>query len=187
MLILVLGVALWTVVHLLPAAAPARRAALIAQHGEGRYKGAYTVALVVALVLIWLGWTSASRVDLWFPPAFLTHLNNLLMLVAFVVFGAGAAQSNIARVIRHPQLTAVKTWAVAHLLVNGDLASMILFGGMLAWGVMGVIFANKRDGKPPLPGAQPLVNDAKAVGAGLAGFVLLAAVHQWLFGVYPFG
>jgi uncharacterized membrane protein len=188
MAILILGVALWMAAHLFPAMGAERHAALVARHGEKPVKGAVSIALFIALGLIIWGWGLAGEtpVQVWYPPSFLWHINNLLVLLAFLVFGTGAAQSNVARYVRHPQLTAVKAWALAHLLVNGDLRSIVLFGGMLVWAVLGVIFANRRDGPRVRPPAQPRRNDVKALGGGLALYVIVALAHPWLFGVSPF-
>jgi uncharacterized membrane protein len=95
-------------------------------------------------------------------------------------------KTRITRVIRHPQLTAVKTWAVAHLLVNGDLASVILFGGLLAWAVVEVILINRAE---PRPAPNPPAPVGKEIGAVLGAVLVMAAigwVHNWL-GVWPYG
>jgi len=188
MAILILGMALWAVAHLFAAVAPDRRAALVARHGENRVKVAVSLALFAALGLIIWGWGLAgdNPVQLWYPPLFLWHVNNLLVLLAFLVFGAGAANSNVARFIRHPQMTAVKAWALAHLLVNGDLRSAVLFGGMLAWAVVEVIFINRRDGPRARPPVQPYRNDLVTLGVGLVAYLAVMAAHRWLFGVSPF-
>jgi uncharacterized membrane protein len=186
MLILLLGLALWSAVHLFPIIAPDRRAELVARHGVGPYKGAFAVVLVATITLMVWGYRSAEVVHLFFPPPFLWHLNNLLMLVAFLIVGAGHSRSNIRRFIRHPQLTAVKIWAVAHLLVNGDLASWVLFGGLILWAGASVGLLNKRDGVWLTPPASPRRTDIIHVAVSLALFVAVAFVHLHVFGVRPF-
>lgn len=186
MLILLLGLALWSAVHLFPVVAPDRRTALIARHGEGPYKAIFSLALVVAIALMVWGYRSAVVVDLFFPPSFLWHLNNLLMLVAFLLFGAGHSGSNIRRFIRHPQLTAVKVWAVSHLLVNGDLASWLLFGGLLLWAGASVGLLNKRDGAWVKPPASPRRTDVIHAAVSLVLFLVVAFAHLHVFGVRPF-
>jgi hypothetical protein len=122
----------------------------------------------------------------WDPPDFLKHVNNLLMVFAFYLYAASGMKTRITRVIRHPQLTAVKTWAVAHLLVNGDLASVILFGGLLAWAVVEVILINKAVPRGPLPEPAPAGKEIGAVVGAVVVLVGIMLVHNWL-GVQPWG
>lgn len=180
-IVLILGVALWAGAHLFKRLAPQRRAGL----GESG-KGLVAVAVLAAIVLMVLGYRWADPVALWNPPAFLRHLNNLLMLLAVYLFVASLVKPRITRIIRHPQLTAVKTWAVAHLLVNGTLAGIILFGGLLAWAVVSVIVINRaqRDWTRPQPAS--MLAEGGAVVAAVVGLVLIGTVHNWL-GVWPYG
>ena len=146
MTLIVLGLALWWAAHLWKRVAPGSRASI----GEPG-KGLVTVLVLAGVVLMvvgwrgsaWLGIEAAEFVPVWEPPRFLIHVNNLLMLFAFYLYAASGMKTRITRVIRHPQLTAVKTWAVAHLIVNGDLASILLFGSMLGWAVAEVVLINK--------------------------------------------
>lgn len=181
MTLIILGLLLWWGAHLFKRLAPARRAAL----GDAG-KGLVTVGVLAGLVLMVVGYRGVEHIDLWYPPAFLTHVNNLLMLLAVYLFAASGMKTRITRVIRHPQLTAVKTWAVAHLLVNGDLASVILFGGLLAWAVVEVILINRAE---PRPVPNPPAPAGKEIGAVLGALLATAAigwVHDWL-GVWPYG
>jgi hypothetical protein len=95
-------------------------------------------------------------------------------------------KTRITRVIRHPQLTAVKTWAVAHLLVNGDLASVILFGGLLAWAVVEVILINRAEPRPALNPPAPVGKELGAVLGAVLATAAIGWVHNWL-GVWPYG
>ena len=131
MTLLILGVALWWAAHLFKRLAPGPRARM---GNAGR--GVAAVLILLSVVLMVVGYRGAETVQLWHPPAFLTHVNNLLMVFAFYLYAADGLKTAVTRKIRHPQLTAFKTWTVAHLLVNGDLASVILFGGLLAWAVV---------------------------------------------------
>ncbi|HHX88499.1 MAG TPA: hypothetical protein GX700_01805 [Paracoccus sp.] len=180
-LILIAGVVLWAGAHLFKRLAPQRRAAM----GDSG-KALVAVAMLLALVLMVLGYRWAGPAALWQPPAFLRHLNNLLMLLAVYLFAASVLRTRITRMIRHPQLTAVKTWAVAHLLVNGTLAGLILFGGLLAWAVVAVIVINRaqRDWQRPRPAS--MLAEGGAVIAALAGLWLIGTIHNWL-GVWPYG
>ncbi|KPQ07034.1 MAG: putative membrane protein [Rhodobacteraceae bacterium HLUCCA12] len=180
-IVLILGVALWAGAHLFKRLAPERRAAM----GEAG-KGLVAVAVLASIVLMVLGYRWAEYVHLWTPPSFLIHLNNLLMLLAIYLFAASVLKTRITRVIRHPQLTAVKTWALAHLLVKGSLAGVVLFGGLLAWAVVAVILINRaqRDWQRPAPASW--ISEAIAVVLALVGLWLIGTVHIWL-GVWPYG
>jgi uncharacterized membrane protein len=181
MLVLILGVALWTAAHLYKRLAPASRARL----GD-KGKGLVGAAVLVSVVLMVLGYRAADFIPVWSPPAFLWHLNNLLMILAFYLYAASGMKTWIVTKIRHPQLTAVKTWAVAHLLVNGDLASVLLFGGLLAWAVVEVIAINRAEPvwtpPPPAPARKEIIAVVAAVGVT----VVVGLIHGWL-GVWPFG
>ena len=181
MTLIILGLLLWWGAHLFKRLAPARRAAL----GDAG-KGLVTVGVLAGVVLMVIGYRGNTAPDLWYPPAFLTHVNNLLMLFAFYLYAASGMKTRITRVIRYPQLTAVKTWAVAHLLVNGDLASVILFGGLLAWAVVEVILINRAEPRPALNPPAPLGKEIGAVVGAVVVTVVIGWVHGWL-GVWPYG
>lgn len=186
MALLVAGLLLFVVAHGLKIHAPAARARLVGQIGEMPVKIGMTVALVLSVILMAKGYAMATPTILWTSPAWTVHLNNLLMLIAIGVFIAGKIPSVVRTKIRHPQLTAVKIWSLAHLLVNGDVPSLVLFGGMLAWAVAAMIGVNKRDGKGRKPTEHTLAGSAIHAGATLGVFVAVALAHNWL-GVYPFG
>ncbi len=176
-----LGLILWWGAHLFKRLAPARRAAM----GE-KGKGPVALVLVASVVLMVLGYRAAEFVPLWSPPAFLVHVNNLLMVLAFYLYASSGAKTAITRVIRHPQLTGFKTWAVAHLLVNGDLASVLLFGGLLVWAVVTVIVINRAEPEWVRPAPVPVRKEVTAVVATLIVVGIVMAIHNWL-GVQPWG
>ncbi len=181
MTLIILGLALWWWAHLWKRMAPGSRAAM-----GNAGKGLVAVAVLAGVVLMVMGYRGVEQLDVWYPPAFLTHVNNLLMLFAVYLYAASGMKTRITRVIRHPQLTAVKTWAVAHLLVNGDLASVILFGGLLVWAVVEVVLINKAEPRPALNPPAPM---GKEIGAFVGAVVVLVGimlVHNWL-GVPPWG
>jgi uncharacterized membrane protein len=179
-LLLILGLALWSGAHLFKRIAPERRAAM----GE-RGKGLVAVLLLASIVLMVIGYRGAGIVNVWFPPAFMVHIANLLVLVGFWFFALSAIPGTLSARVRHKQLTGVKAWAVGHLLVNGDLASILLFGGLLAWAVVSVILINKAEPTWERPANASVKNDAAAFGVGLVAYGIVAAIHIWL-GVYPF-
>jgi uncharacterized membrane protein len=179
--LLVAGVALWSAAHLWKRLAPAHRT----RFGENG-KGPVALALLAAVVLMVLGYRAAPVIDLWSPPAFLRHVNNLLMLVAVYLFAASGMKTLVTRSIRHPQLTGFKTWAVAHLLVNGDLASLILFGGLLAWAVVAVILINRAQPVWERPEQSSVGREIGAAAGAVVVFAAVGWVHGWL-GYWPFG
>ncbi|ACA17045.1 NnrUfamily protein [Methylobacterium sp. 4-46] len=167
------------------------RAALIARVGEGPYKLGYSVLALVGLIVLGIGYgryRSEGYIDIWSPPVWTRHLALLLVLVAFVAFAAAYLPGRIKGALKHPMLAGVKIWAAAHLLANGDLGSILLFGSILAWAVAARISVKRRDEVKAHagPAAAPAGwrNDALAVGIGVvAWFVFARVLHPWLIGV----
>lgn len=185
MFLLIIGLVLWWATHLLPVAARPRRDALVAQIGEGPYKGGFALASLLAIVLMVIGYQNAGFIQLWFPPSWTVHLNNLLMVIAIALFGGSHSKGNLKRFVRHPQLWSVIVWAFAHLLVNGDLASVLLFGGTGAWAIVAMRATNARDGEWVKPAPAPVKKDMILVGITVAVFLVVSLIHNWL-GVWPF-
>lgn len=181
MTLLILGLILWSASHLFKRLLPARRAAM----GD-MGKLAVTLASLAAIVLMVIGYRSADYIEIWSPPRFMTHINNLLMLVAVFLLGVGNVWGIVRTKLRHPMLGAVKVWALAHLLVNGDLAGMVLFGGLLAWAVISLIMINRAERVWVRPDMGPLRNDMIYGVVSLLVFGAITYVHTWL-GVSPFG
>ncbi len=187
-LLLILGVGLWISAHMYKRVAPAQRATLTDWMGEGA-KGVFAVLIVTGLVLMWFGWRAIGPMDyvfLWSVPPWMGHLNNLAVLVSFYVFGIGMAKGALSQKIRHPMLLGVLIWALAHLVVNGDLAGVILFGGMAAWAAASIALINARQPEWTPPARKPGPRDAVAAGIVLVVYVVVGLIHLWL-GVNPFG
>lgn len=183
---LTLGILLWSLTHFLPTAFAELRRKLVARIGENPYKGLFTLLMVLSIYLIVSGWKAAIPESFYVPPAWGRHLTALLMLAAFVLFFAPYPPNNFKRVLRHPQLTGVALWGVGHLLANGEMRSVILFGGLAAWAAVEMLLINRRDGARDKPPPAPRRNDVLLVIAGIAVYVVVAAAHQWLFGFPPF-
>ncbi len=181
MTLLILGLVLWYAAHFFKRIAPDLRAGM----GD-KAKGLVALALLVSVVLMVIGYRGANTVYVWGPPAFLTHVNNLLMIIAFYFYAASGAKTRITQMVRHPQLTGFKTWAIAHLLVNGDLASIILFGGLLAWAVISVIVINRAEPQWVRPAQAPLRKEFTTIIATLVVVGVVMFIHNWL-GVQPWG
>lgn len=186
MLILAAGFALWCAGHFLPSALPGVRERLIDAIGEGPYKGVFSLDAALAIVLMVIGYQRAAFIPVYDPPAWGVHLNNLMMLVAVWLFAVGGAKAWIATRLRHPMLTGVAVWGLSHLLVNGDSASILLFGGMLLWslGMMWMINRRSAGWAPPRWGGWGA--EAKAALLSLGVFAVIVFAHGWLFGVSPF-
>ena len=170
------GVFLWGAAHLFKRVAPEARARL---GNAGRPLMA--LLLLASVVMMTLGYQQASTTVWWGRQTAWVGANNVLVYLGFYLIAGSQVGARVAGVIRHPQLTAVKLWALAHLLVNGDSPSLILFGGLLVWAVLEVVIINKQDGKPPLNKPDTsLPRECAAIGATLALYGVAAYVHGWL-------
>ena len=179
--LLILGIVLFVGAHWFKRLSPDSRAAM----GEDKGKGIMAVVMLAGLVLLIIGYRNAGFVNVWVPPAFMTHIANLLVLIGFWFFALSAIPGTMSARVRHKQLTGVKAWAVGHLLVNGDLASILLFGSMLAWAVVSVILINKAEPTWERPANASVKNDGIALVVALVLYGVVAAIHTWL-GYYPF-
>lgn len=190
MTLLLTGLALFLGVHSLSIVAPGMRDALAARLGEGPWKGLYSLLALVGFVLIVVGFgeARAAPVVLYVPPAWLRYVAIALMLPVFPMLLAAFLPGQIRTTLKHPLLAATKTWAFAHLLANGTLADVVLFGALLAWAIADRIALKRRPSRPvpSLPAGR--FNDAIAIVAGLALYGLfLAGLHRMLIGVSPLG
>lgn len=184
MLLLVLGLILFLGAHLVPTLR-GYRDGLLKQLGENGYKGLFSLVSLLGLVLIIWGFAHRDYVPIWSPPGFMKHITFLLMLPVFILLAAAYIPSNIHTLAKHPMLLAIKLWAFAHLLVNGDLAGILLFGSFLAYAVVDRISVKRRAALGPLGTRQGGIGgDIAAVVIGLAvyAFMLLYG-HQWLIGI----
>jgi uncharacterized membrane protein len=187
--IFLVGLVLFLGIHTVRIVAPDWRAAQVARLGEGAWKGLYSGLAALGLGLLIYGYVVArqSPVVLYTPPTAFRHLALLLMLPVFPLLAATYLPGRIKAMTRHPMLLATKLWATSHLLANGTLADVLLFGGFLVWAVADRISVKRRAAATPSgeSRAGPL-NDILAVGIGLVVYgVFLAGAHRWLFGVSP--
>lgn len=185
MLKIVIGLILWTGAHLLRRAAPNLRRDMTTALGDGLSKGLVSLVLIGAVYLLFSGFRTADLVELYPTPPLAGHVNNLLMLAASFTFGIGIAGGRLCARVRHPMLWGVILWAFAHLLVNGDLASVLLFGGLGIWAGLEIHLINLSEGpwERPMPGNA--VQDWKLALAALFAYFFIAGIH-WLFDKNPF-
>lgn len=188
MSVLILGLAVFLGVHLLTRARGAR-AQLVERFGAGGYRIGYSVASAVGFVLIVAGYAHAPYVALWSPPDWTRHIPITLMWPAFILLASANLPGHIRARTKHPMLAAVKLWAAAHLAANGDLASILLFGGFLAYGVIARILL-KRQERVDGPSPQRVAawqNDVVAVVLGTVIYGVFGTfLHAILIGVPAF-
>jgi uncharacterized membrane protein len=186
MLILVLGLVVFLGAHSFTAAR-GTRAAVIGAVGEGAFKGIYSVVSLAGLILIVWGFGRYRQhgwVQLWTPPAWTRHVAMLLMWFAFVALAAsGRRPGRIRGWLRHPMLVGVKIWALAHLIANGDLGGLVLFGSFLAWAVFDRIAVKRRGDMGASRVATFTAADAVALGGGTAAYAAMILLHPVLIGV----
>jgi uncharacterized membrane protein len=187
LLVMMLGLVLFLGIHILPAQRELRARA-VASMGEGSYKIGYALVSLAGLALIVWGFANyraSGMIELWYPPKALKHIAVALMLPAVILVAAAYIRGRIYTALKHPMLAGVKLWAAAHLLANGDLGGIILFGSFLGWAVFDRISLKRRadTGSPPIP-VGGLSNDLIAVAVGLVAYLALAfAFHPVVIGV----
>ena len=192
MMVLVVGLILFLGVHLVPTS-PELRDGLKERIGEVPYKVIFSLLSLIGFVVIVLGFHKlqlhpGKNPILWDPPTWTRHIAVALMLPAMILLVASVIPSRIRTAARHPMLIAIKTWAFAHLIANGDLGALLLFGSFLAFAVYDRISVKKRGAQGPLGNATPSspINDVIVVVVGVALYAaLLYGGHQWLIGVSP--
>lgn len=186
---LIAGLVLFLGVHSIGIVSPTFRARTIHRLGERAWKGFYALTSLAGFVLICVGFAQARQapVVLYSPPTWLRHVTFLFMLPVFPLLIAAYLPGRIKTAAKHPMLAAIKFWAFAHLLANGTLADVLLFGGFLAWAVADRISMKRRSAPQVLRTAPPgRWNDAIAVVLGLAIYALFIGwAHVRLFGVSP--
>jgi len=168
---------------------------LVAAKGENFYRAVYSLVAIMGLFMIAHGfgvYRAAGYIQLWNPPRFFGHIAILLVWPAFILLVAAYLPGRIKARAKHPMLLAVKMWATAHLLANGDLGSILLFGSFLAWAVYARIALKRAGGSETMPGAPESAgsgrNDLIAIGLGTAiAFIFMFWLHRPLIGVGIFG
>ena len=170
------GVLLWSLAHLLKRVAPGLRSRL---GSAGRPLVA--LSIVLSVVLMVLGYQQAEGPLWWGRQSALVGISNLLVLIGFYIIAGSIIGARISRFIRHPQLTAIKLWAIAHLLVNGDVASLILFGGLLIWAVLAVMLINRQEkSRVQEQGSIAWLREVGALSVAIVIYGLVGYAHGWL-------
>lgn len=182
---LIIGLILWVMAHGQKRFFPRLRRDLEAAAGARITRFFVAVAILAGLVLIVMGYRQSEFIAVYTPMPGIGYLNNVLMFFALFAMGIGPAGGALSAQFRHPMLWGVILWAVAHLLVNGDLSSIIMFGGLGLWALLEIRLINQHEGpwERPLPGNR--LNDTKLALATLFLYFLIAGIH-WLFNHNPF-
>ncbi|SDT02744.1 Uncharacterized membrane protein [Halopseudomonas xinjiangensis] len=191
MLALIAGLVMFLGIHSVGLFVPRWRGQMIVRLGPLAWKGLYTVVAVLGLVLIVYGYGQARLAPtwLWVPPVWTRHLAALLTLPAFVLLVAAYVPgSHIKARVGHPMLLGVKFWAIAHLIANGTLADLLLFGSFLAWAVALFIVLRRRDRLAGMTRSGRASRDVAVLVIGVVAWVAFALwLHEMIIGVAPFG
>jgi uncharacterized membrane protein len=180
MIVLAIGVVLFAVLHLVPAV-PAAKVAMKARTGERAYGMVYGLASVVAIVLIVIGWRNASFIPVYEPPSWGRHGNFGFTFVAFLFLGIFLFRGKWRQITRFPMGIAVVIWAVGHLLANGDWASIILFGGLMGYGLLHIALGVANGVRPTAEVRAG--HDLMAMLVGLALYAAMTQLHPVVTGV----
>ena len=185
MTLMIIGLVILIGTHLVRIVWPGFREQMITRLGKGPWRGIYSILALAGLAATIWGYGAARPETqfLYVLPGWVAHLVMLLMLISMILVAASLLPpGRIKQAVKHPLLIGTKTWAIAHLLVNGDTVSIILFGSLLMWAVLALISV-KRRGEPD-PVAESVMYDLAAVGAGIAlWFAIVYGLHEWLIGV----
>jgi len=187
MTLLIIGIIVLIGIHLVPVY-PDWREGLIGRLGKNGYRASFSVVSTLGFALVVWGFSRAPVIQIWSPPDWTRYVAMVLMLPVFILLIAAYLPGKIKAKLRHPMLTAIKFWALAHLIANGDLASIILFGSFLAYAVFDRIMLKRRAAAGPVPVAEtePAGNDAISVVGGLVLYVaFLVWLHPLLIGTSP--
>jgi uncharacterized membrane protein len=185
MTLLIVGIVVMLGIHLVPAF-PDIRERLVERLGTNGYRIAFSIVSTLGLVVLIWGFARAPFIQIWSPPAWTRHIAMLLMIPAFILLVAAYVPGRIKAKVKNPFLDAISTWSLAHLIANGDLASMMLFGSFLAYAVFDRIALKRRaaTGLVTVAETGPARNDVIAVVGGLALYaIFLVWLHPLLIGV----
>jgi uncharacterized membrane protein len=189
MTMLSIGLFIWVTVHLFPSALPNKRQSLIARLGNNAYQGIFALLILASLLLIVFGWRTSVPTHLYAPVDVLRLPAIILIFVGFILMVAAKfPATRFKQIIRHPQLTGVFIWAIAHLLMNGDSRSVLLFSVFGAWCVVSAFTFNHRDGAWVKP--DTVAGWGQEIGIVIAGVVIYALMiyfHEYLSGIQLLG
>ncbi|MCF6273908.1 MAG: NnrU family protein [Rhodobacteraceae bacterium] len=184
--LMIAGLVLWSAGHFFSRLAPGLRAGMDEKFGEGLSKGIMGLVLLVSIVMVIIGYRAAPVDPAYDPPLWGQHATSLLMLVAVALVGLGKTRGRVRSMMRNPMLWGAVVWSIAHLLANGDVASVVLFGGIGLWALAQIVLINTMGGKWERPAPGPISGDIKWLVITVVVYVVIIGVHVWI-GPSPFG
>jgi uncharacterized membrane protein len=188
MIMIYAGLLLWIGIHLFPSIAPATKQRILARVGDTAYQGMFAVLILAGLLLIIFGWRGTVPTQVYAPAMGMRHLGMLIATLGILLFVASNFPSRIKRLIRHPQLTGVLLWSLAHLAMNGDSRSLTVFGALAAWSIISMFTINRRDGAWAKPTrVMGWGMELVMVVIGLVATMLILRFHQHLSGIALMG
>lgn len=182
--VLIVGLLLFTGVHLIPVLAPSLKRKWIDGLGIKRYAGTFALTVLVSIVIIVLGWRSTTPTLLYFLPPIVQAMAFFLIVLAFALFVAASNPTRIRQFVRHPQLTGVVCWAVAHLLLNGDSRGVLLFGWIGTWALIEIALISRRDGQWIKHEPPERKLEAKIVAKTFIAVTVIALAHPLFTGMH---
>jgi uncharacterized membrane protein len=183
MKLLIGGLFIWSFVHLIPSVGLSVKKSFINRFGDTIYSIVFSLLIVLSIICMVFGWRSASSVYLYTLPAITEPIASILIIVAFLLFGASMYPTRIKRFIRHPQLASIVVWSSAHLLLNGDSRSLILFGWLGCWAILEIILINKREGLWTKPEVPSWKREIRGSLISIAIFIAILFLHPYIAGV----
>lgn len=183
MTLLIAGLLIWSLVHFIPSLANPLKQNLTDRFGPNGYKLVFTALILLSIAFMVFGWRSIEPTLLYMLPYSLKHVFMLLIFIAFILFGASNYPTRIKRYVRHPQLMGVVVWALAHLLLNGDSRSLVLFGGLGIWAILEIILINRREGAWVKQDPPAWTRELRGLAISVVVFVVFAVAHPYFTGV----
>ncbi len=177
------GLLLWSIVHLMPALTPSMRERLISRFGENTFKLIFTALIILSITLIVYGWRNSTTSIIYQPVLALKPLAITMLFFSFIFFASAIQPTRVLTFIRHPQLMFVLVWSLAHLILNGEFRSIVVFGCLGVWALLEILFINKRDGAWNKPDVPSLTQEIKGLILGIILFVLLIFGHGFISGI----
>jgi len=181
MFLLILGMVIFFGVHLIPSF-PTVRQMLINRFGDNPYKSGYSIMALLGLALIIFGKSQTTYIPVWQPSLIAFQIAPYIILLGFIISNAMYMSSNIKRFTRHPMLWGVAFWSLGHLLTNGDLSSLLLFGGFGLFSLFDMWSANRRGAKKSTQ-VYPFIKDLILIVVGVISWGFFLYLHAYLFGV----
>jgi uncharacterized membrane protein len=180
-----IGVVLWSAIHFLPTLGAGFRDRVIGKMGNGKYRGIFSLIVIASLAMMVLGWRSTPELLVYQLPIWTRPVGLLLMIFAFVLFGAAHHSTAIKRFVRHPQLVSLVVWSASHLLTNGTTRAWVLFGGLGLWALVEMPLINRREGAYEKPIAPGWKTEIKGLAISAAIFIAAFSLHPYFAGVSP--